>query len=140
MQKILELLLVEDNDGDVEMTLRAFQEDSTCNISVANDGIEALDFLHKRGKFLEAPNPQLILLDLNMPRMNGKEFLDVVKQDSQFKVIPIIMLTSSDSAKDIRECYERHVNCYVIKPFDGKEFREAVKQVVHFWRGLGQLL
>src|SRR5579872_6647103 len=120
MQTSLDILLVEDNDGDVEMTQRACRDNPTCTISVANDGIEALDFLFRRGKFPDARIPQLILLDLNMPRMNGKEFLEIVKQDPKLKIIPVIMLTSSDSTKDIHECYERHVNCYVVKPFDGR--------------------
>ncbi len=140
MKTPLEILLVEDNEGDVEMTERAFRDKKpACNISVANDGIEALDFLFKRGKFPDAPAPQLILLDLNMPRMDGKKFLEVVKEDIKLKSIPVIMLTSSQSPTDIRECYERHANYYVVKPFDGKEFADAVRQVVSFWSNLGQL-
>lgn len=140
MHTPLEILLVEDNEGDVEMTQRVFRDGKpACNISVANDGVEALDFLFKRGPFASTPTPQLILLDLNMPRMDGKRFLEMVKEDAKLKSIPIILLSSSQSAKDIRECYERHASCYVVKPFDGKDYAEALRQIVNFWGGLGQL-
>ena len=140
MRTPLEILLIEDNEGDVELTQRVFRDGTPpCNISVANDGVEALDFLFKRGNFANMPTPQLILLDLNMPRMDGKKFLEIVKEESELKAIPVIMLTSSQSAKDIRECYERHANSYVVKPFDGKEYAEALRQIVSFWSGLGQL-
>jgi len=140
MNNVLEILLVEDNEGDIEMTQRAFQDGkSACNISVVNDGMEALDFLNKRGDYANAPSPQLIFLDLNMPRMDGKQFLDAIKSEAQWKPIPVIMFTSSESPKDIRECYERHASCYVVKPFDGKEFIDAVRRVVDVWNNLGQL-
>ncbi len=136
----LEILLIEDNEGDVEMTQRALRDwKPACNIIVVNDGMEALDFLFKRGKFVETPAPQLILLDLNMPRMDGKRFLETIKIDAKLKAIPIVMLTSSQSPTDIRECYERYVSCYVVKPFNSKEFADAVRQVVGFWSSLGQL-
>lgn len=136
----LEVLLVEDNEGDVEMTRRAFRDGKpSCHISVANDGVEALEFLHKQEKFANAPAPHIILLDLNMPRMDGKRFLEEAKSDAALKAIPVIMLTSSESPNDIRECYERHASCYVVKPFDGKKFADAVRQVVSFWSGLGRL-
>jgi CheY-like chemotaxis protein len=140
MRTTLEILLIEDNEGDVELTQRVFRDGKpSCNISVANDGVEALDFLFKRGNFANKPTPQLILLDLNMPRMDGKKFLEILKEDSELKAIPVIILTSSQSAKDILECYERHANSYVVKPFDAKEYADALKQIVNFWGGLGQL-
>jgi two-component system, chemotaxis family, response regulator Rcp1 len=136
----LHILLVEDNEGDVEMTRRAFKDDkSVCNVSIANDGVEALDFLNKREKFATAPSAQLILLDLNMPRMGGKEFLEKVKTDTALKTIPVVMFTSSQSSDDIRACYERHASAYVVKPFDSKEFAETVREVVNFWTNLGRL-
>ena len=140
MTKPLRVLLVEDNDGDVEMTERAFRDDEpACAISVANNGVEALQFLLKQGNFSEAPTPNLILLDLNMPRMDGKTFLDCVKSDPKLKAIPVVMFTSSQSENDIRDCYERYASCYVVKPFDGKVFVETVQQVVRFWSDLGRL-
>lgn len=136
----LEVLLIEDNEGDVEMTLRAFRDEHRiCNISVANDGMEALDFLYKRGNFANTPTPQIILLDLNMPRMDGKQFLETVKADAHLKAIPVIMLTSSQSPRDIEECYERYASCYVGKPFSANEYAETVRQVVKFWGGFARL-
>ena len=140
MHTELEILLVEDNEGDVEMTKLAFRDNApACRISVANNGIDALDFLHKREKFADAPTPQLILLDLNMPKMDGKRFLEVVKTEAELKAIPVIMLTSSQSPSDIRACYERHASCYIVKPFDVDQFTDTVRQVVVFWSGVGQL-
>ena len=140
MHTELEILLVEDNEGDVEMTKLAFRDNApACRISVANNGIDALDFLHKREKFADAPTPQLILLDLNMPKMDGKRFLEVVKTEAELKAIPVIMLTSSRSPSDIRACYERHASCYIVKPFDVDQFTDTVRQVVVFWSGVGQL-
>jgi CheY-like chemotaxis protein len=140
MHTELEILLVEDNEGDVEMTKLAFRDNApACRISVAHNGIDALDFLHKREKFADAPTPQLILLDLNMPKMDGKRFLEVVKTEAELKAIPVIMLTSSQSPSDIRACYERHASCYIVKPFDVDQFTDTVRQVVVFWSGVGQL-
>ena len=140
MHTELEILLVEDNEGDVEMTKLAFRDSTpACHISVANNGVEALNFLHKREKFADAPTPQLILLDLNMPGMDGKQFLEIVKTEAELKAIPVIMLTSSQSPSDIRACYERHASCYVVKPFDADRFIDTVRQVVVFWSAVGQL-
>jgi len=140
MHAELEILLVEDNEGDVEMIKLAFRDNGpACRISVTNNGMEALDFLHKREKFADAPTPQLILLDLNMPRMDGKRFLEVIKTEAELKAIPVIMLTSSQSPSDIRACYERHASCYIVKPFDVDQFTDTVRQVVVFWSGVGQL-
>lgn len=133
------VLLVEDNEGDVEMTQRALRDGKPeCTLAVANDGIEALEYLAKSAEPADAGMPRLILLDLNMPRMDGKRFLDSVKADARFRAIPVVMLTSSESPGDIRECYERQASCYVVKPFDGREFANAVKQIVAFWGTLGR--
>ena len=140
MPAILEILLVEDNEGDIELTQRAFREEAqTCHISVVNNGIEAMEFLQKEGAYATAPTPQLILLDLNMPRMDGKCFLETIKAHDRLKVIPVVMLTSSQSPTDIRECYERHASCYVVKPFSGTEFATTVRGIVNFWRCVSQL-
>ena len=140
MQNPLHILLVEDNEGDVEMTERALQSITPpCHLTVVNNGQEALDLLLRRGRYAEAVTPQLILIDLNMPRMDAKRFLERVKQEPGLGAIPIIVLTSSQSPTDIRECYERHASCYVVKPFDGKEFMSAIKQIANFWGSLAQL-
>jgi len=140
MPTSLDILLVEDNEGDVELTKRALRDGQpACTLGVANDGLEAMDFLMKRGRFPDAVDPDFILLDLNMPKMDGKRFLELVKEDAKLKAIPVIMFTSSQSPVDIRDCYERHASCYVVKPFDGKEFTNTVRQVVRFWGSLGQL-
>ncbi len=140
MQNSLNILLVEDNEGDIEMTERALSgAKPACNLSVVNNGLEALDFLLKRADFVNAATPELIFLDINMPRMDGKKFLEAVKGETQLKAIPVVMLTSSQSLKDIGECYARHANCYIVKPFDGKEFISVVKQVVTFWSDLARL-
>lgn len=135
-----EILLVEDNEGDVEMVLDALQSEPLgYNISVANNGREALDTLFKHGAFQDAPTPQLILLDLNMPQVDGKILLKLIKQEERLLTIPVVVLTSSNAPSDIREVYTCHANCYVIKPFDGKEFKHAIKQLVGFWHGLVKL-
>jgi two-component system, chemotaxis family, response regulator Rcp1 len=140
MRTSLEILLVEDNEGDVELTQRAFRDgEPVCNISVATNGLEAVDFLHKKKKFASAPTPHLILLDLNMPLLDGKEFLEIIKKEPRFKAIPVVVLTSSQSPADIWDCYERQASFYVVKPFDGIEFMGMVRQIVSFWRTLGQL-
>lgn len=140
MTQSLEILLVEDNEGDVEMTQRALRDSApACHLSVVNDGVEAMDLLHKRGPFTNAPTPQIILLDLNMPRMDGIRFLEQAKADAALKSIPVIVFTSSQSSRDIQECYERQASCYIVKPFDGEEFANAVQQVASFWGNLGQL-
>lgn len=140
MAEALRVLLVEDNEGDVEMTQRALRDSKpACKISVANDGIEALAFLRKEGTFTAAEMPQIILLDLNMPRMDGKRFLETIKTDDRFKAIPVVMLTSSESTQDIRACYERYASGYIVKPFDAKDFSTRLKQVVNFWGEVGRL-
>ena len=133
MKTPLQILLVEDNEGDVEMTRRAFRDEPACNLSVVNDGVEALEFLSRQGAYADAPSPHIILLDLNMPRMDGRELLEAVKADSKWKSIPVVMLTSSNSPADIRDCYERQASSYVVKPFDGREFGRAIRQAVYFW-------
>lgn len=136
----LEILLVEDNEGDVLLTKHAFRgAKPTCNISVAHDGVEALELLRQRGEFTDPPVPQLILLDLNMPRMDGRQFLEAVKQDEALRAIPVVMLTSSRSPTDVRECYDRHASCYVVKPFDGHEFEDAIRRILSFWGSLALL-
>ena len=128
------ILLVEDNEGDVLLTLEAFEE---CNvkteISVAKNGQEALDFLFKRDKYLNAKRPDLILLDINIPIFNGHEVLQQIKTDPELKKIPVIMLTTSSNQKDIDKAYENHCNSYVEKPLNIIEFLAAIVKIEQFW-------
>ncbi|WP_443750219.1 response regulator [Asticcacaulis solisilvae] len=137
----LDILLVEDNEGDVEMTRRALSRAGTpCTLSVANNGNQALDYLHGEATGgLPPSRPDLILLDINMPRMDGKTFLRTVKHDESLKAIPVVMFTSSESPTDIRECYESYASGYVVKPFDGRQYAERLDQVVNFWGRIGEL-
>lgn len=136
----LEVLLIEDNEGDVEMTRRALRTSTPpCRVSVAANGQQALEFLNRQGRFEEAVRPNLILLDINMPRMDGKVFLTQVKAEAEFRTIPVVMFTSSESHADINDCYERQASCYVVKPFDGGRYAETVREVVRFWGEVAQL-
>ncbi|TVP53169.1 MAG: response regulator [Mongoliibacter sp.] len=134
------ILLVEDNEGDIILTLDAFEESKIkTDISVAKNGQEALDFLYKRGEFENAEKPDLILLDINMPIFNGHEVLKQIKQDPNLKKIPVIMLTTSSSQKDIDTAYENHSNSYVKKPIDMDEFLKAILKIEEFWLQLSTL-
>jgi CheY-like chemotaxis protein len=137
MTQPFEILVVEDNEADVEMVRRSLRDViPVCNLSAASDGSEALDFLFRRGRFQGAPRPHLVLLDLNMPGMNGKEVLKIMKVDEELKAIPVVVLTSSEAPSDIRESYAHHANCYVVKRFDGGDFKDAIREIVSFWRNL----
>jgi CheY-like chemotaxis protein len=141
MKTLKRILLVEDNVKDSELTLAALAESHVANdIVVARDGVEALDYLYARGRFAgrEPGMPAVMLLDLKMPRMDGLEVLRYLKQDSQFRTLPIVMLTSSREEPDLAEAYALGVNAYVVKPVDFQQFFEAVKEVGAFWGVLNQ--
>lgn len=130
----IEILLVEDNPGDVLLTREALEESKVLNnLHVVNDGDEALEFLYQKGKYADAPQPDLILLDLNLPRRDGREVLAEIKEDSRLRVIPIVILTTSTSEEDILNTYELHANCYITKPLDLHQFVKVVKSVEDFW-------
>ncbi|MPS69642.1 response regulator [Novosphingobium aerophilum] len=138
--KPFKILIVEDNEGDVEMTQRALSTaQPPCSLTIAHDGLQALDLLRHEPGTPAPPIPQLILLDINMPRMDGKELLAAVKADDRLRHIPVVMFTSSESPTDIRECYERHASCYVVKPFNGRKYAEALHDVVTFWSTTSRL-
>lgn len=140
MKKPLKILLVEDNDGDVLLVQRTFKsKNELCHISVVNDGIQGMDYLFKRNGFEDADTPQVIILDLNIPKMDGKQFLQAIKEQEEFRSIPVIVLTSSQSQKDIDECYAIHASCYVVKPFDHVEFSKVLETLVNFWVNFAQL-
>ena len=130
----IEILLVEDNPGDVRLTIEALKEGKVSNeINVAVNGIEALAFLRREGKYENAPKPDLILLDLNLPKKNGREVLAEIKMNSHLKCIPVVILTSSQAEKDIVATYNLHANCYITKPVDFDQFIKVVKSIENFW-------
>lgn len=130
----VEILLVDDNPADVALTQEAFLENKLCNnLNVVNDGVEAMDYLRKMGKYASAPTPDIILLDLNMPRKDGREVLAEIKADDVLKYIPVVIMTVSKDDKDILESYRLHANCYVKKPVKFAEFVEVVKALENFW-------
>lgn len=136
----VEILLIEDNSGDVLLTKEAFEEiDFKDRINVARDGDDAMDYLRKRGPYKDVSRPDLILLDLNLPRKDGREVLEEIKSDPELRSIPVIILTTSKSERDIRICYDLHANCYITKPVDFEEFLKIVKYIVDFWLGLVKL-
>ncbi len=128
------ILMVEDNPTDVMITKEALEHAKVLNtLHVVEDGMEALDFLHHRGKHAKAPQPDLILLDLNMPRKNGQEVLAEIKADKRLKQIPVVVLTTSKAEEDVVKAYGLHANCYVIKPVDFDVFAEVVRSIQQFW-------
>jgi chemotaxis family two-component system response regulator Rcp1 len=129
-----EILLVEDNPADVRLTMEALKEGKIANnLNVAYDGVEALEFLKKMGKYAKAPSVDLILLDLNLPRKDGREVLAEVKADDSLKRIPVVVMTTSKAEEDILRSYNLHANCYVVKPIDFDKFIEVVKAIEDFW-------
>ena len=134
------ILLVEDNPADVRLTQEALKEAKVRNeIHVASDGEQAMDFLHKRGKNEGAKRPDVILLDLNLPRKSGLEVLKEIKEDSELKRIPVVVITSSKAEQDIVRTYNLHANCYVTKPVDLNQFLEVVKSIEDFWLSIVRL-
>ncbi|ELY31037.1 response regulator receiver protein [Natrialba magadii ATCC 43099] len=129
-----QILLVEDNPGDVRLTKEAFKQGRIENdLHVVSDGTEALEFLHQRNEYADAPRPDLILLDLNLPRTDGEEVLEELKGDSELRSIPVIVLTSSRAEEDVAKSYELHANAYLTKPVDPDEFIETVRAFEKFW-------
>jgi chemotaxis family two-component system response regulator Rcp1 len=130
----IEILLVEDNPDDASLTVETLQEGRIRNnVTVVGDGVEAITFLRRQGKHANAPRPDLILLDLQLPRKNGREVLAEIKDDLELRAIPVVILTTSSSEKDVFETYQLHANCYVTKPVDLDEFIGAVRQIEDFW-------
>jgi chemotaxis family two-component system response regulator Rcp1 len=130
----IEILLVEDNPGDARLTREALRDAKVRNnLHVAPDGVEALAFLRRQGKHATAPTPDLILLDLNLPKKDGREVLEEVKGDEQLRHIPIVILTTSQAERDIAESYRLRANAYVTKPVDLEQFLRVVQSIEHFW-------
>lgn len=138
--EIKRILIVDDSPKDVELAIAALSENNMANeIIVAEDGEEALDYLYKRGKFIDEHGfPAVILLDIKMPKMNGIEVLRHIRNDSKFKLIPVIMVTSSREEKDLVESYKLGANSYVVKPVDFTQFMEAIKILGQYWAIVNQ--
>jgi CheY-like chemotaxis protein len=132
--KPIEVLLVEDNPGDVRLTQEAFREGRVQNqLNVVGDGEEALSYLRQEGEFSEATRPDLILLDLNMPKKDGRQVLQEIKEDEDLKRIPVVILTTSEAEEDILRTYDYHANCFITKPVDLHQFLNVVKFIEDFW-------
>jgi len=130
----IEILMVEDNPGDIRLTVEALKEAKVRNnLHTVEDGVEALAFLRREGRYAEAPRPDLVLLDLNLPKMNGREVLAVIKEDPDLRRIPVVILTVSQAEQDIVKSYNLHANCYITKPVDLDQFLEVVKSIENFW-------
>lgn len=134
VSKTIKILLVEDNPGDIRLTQEVFREGKVhSNLSVVTDGVEALAFLHQKGKYVNAPRPNLILLDLNLPKKNGCEVLMEIKADPDLKSIPVVILTTSNASQDILKTYALHANCYIKKPVDLEQFFTVIRSIENFW-------
>jgi two-component system, chemotaxis family, response regulator Rcp1 len=132
--KPIEILLVEDNPGDVRLTVEALREAKVANqLHVVADGVKAMSFLRREGRYADVPRPDLILLDLNLPRKDGREVLAELKQDADLKCIPVVVLTSSAAEQDIVQAYNLHANCYITKPVDLEQFLRVVRSIEDFW-------
>jgi two-component system, chemotaxis family, response regulator Rcp1 len=130
----VEILLVEDNPGDMRLTQEALKEGKVYNnLHWAKDGVEALEFLRRTGKHANSPRPDIILLDLNLPRKDGREVLEEIKRDGELKHIPVVVLTTSKAEEDVARSYELHANCYVTKPVDLEKFISVVQAIDRFW-------
>ena len=130
----VEILLVEDNPGDVRLTKEALKEGKVySNLHTVKDGVEAMEFLRRKGKYKEVPRPDIILLDLNLPKKDGREVLEEIKTDDDLKRIPVVVLTTSKAEEDVLRTYNLHANCYVTKPVDLEQFIVVVKSIDMFW-------
>jgi CheY-like chemotaxis protein len=130
----VEILLVEDNPGDERLTREALKEGKVySNLHWVKDGVEAMEFLQQKGKYKDAPRPDIILLDLNLPKKDGREVLQDIKSDENLRRIPVVVLTTSKAEEDVLRSYNRHANCYVTKPVDLEKFIVVVKSIDVFW-------
>ena len=138
--KPIQILLVEDNEGDILLTTEALEDSKIINkVSVVKDGKQAIDFLNRKEPFQAESLPNLILLDINLPKKNGHEVLKYIKASKKYRQIPIIMLTTSSSQKDILDAYSNYDNCFITKPVEVNEFVKAVAKIENFWISIVQL-
>ena len=132
--KPIDILLVEDNPADIRLTLEAFKEGKVGNnLHVVENGEDAIAFLKQEGKYNDVPHPDLILLDLNLPKKDGREVLEEIKKEPELKRIPVVILTTSKAEEDIFKTYNLHANCYITKPIDLNQFIKVVKSIENFW-------
>lgn len=132
--KPVEILLVEDSPTDALLAKEALELSKVCNrLHVVVDGVEALEFVRRQGKYSSSPRPDLILLDLNLPKKDGREVLMEIKSDEQLRIIPVVVLTTSTHETDVLKAYGLHANCYIVKPIDFEKFREVVRSIENFW-------
>ena len=130
----VEILLVEDSPSDTDLTIEALQAgDIPCNLSHVEDGVEAIEFLNRKNSYAGAPRPDLILLDLNLPRKDGREVLAELKLDPDLRTIPVVVLTTSKDDRDISQAYQLQANCYIAKPVDFEQFVSVLRAIEHFW-------
>jgi CheY-like chemotaxis protein len=130
----VEILLVEDNEGDIGLVEEVFEEGRiNNNLNITEDGEEAMEFLRKEGEFANSPRPDLILLDLNLPKKDGREVLEEIKEDENLRRIPVVVLTTSKAEKDILKSYDMHANSYITKPVDFDQFIKVIKSIEDFW-------
>ena len=130
----IDILLVEDSPSDTDLTVEALSAGKVANrLSIVEDGVQAMEFLHRQGRYADAPRPDLILLDLNLPRKDGREVLAEVKADESLRNIPIVVLTTSQAEQDVLRAYSLHANCYVTKPVDFGQFIEVIRSIEDFW-------
>ena len=130
----IEILLVEDSPSDAEFTVEALKEAKVRNhLSLVEDGVQAMEFLRRQGKYAQAPRPDLVMLDLNLPRKDGREVLAELKADDHLKMIPVVVLTTSRAEEDVLRAYQLHANCYITKPVDFQQFLNVVRAIESFW-------
>ncbi len=140
MNSAIEILLIEDNPADVRLTKEAFSEARIQNsIHVVQDGVSAMNFLHNHEPYQDAPQPDLILLDLNLPKKDGREVLSEIKADSRLRKIPVVILTTSDDEEDVLRSYNLHANAYLVKPIDVLRFVKMIQSLEHFWLSVVKL-
>lgn len=132
--RAVEILLVEDSPSDTELTVEALRDGKVCNhLSIVEDGVLAMEFVRRQGRYAEAPRPDLILLDLNLPRKDGREVLAELKADDRLKAIPVVVLTTSRADEDVLRVYKLQANCYITKPVDFQQFLHVVRTIESFW-------
>jgi CheY-like chemotaxis protein len=139
-EDVIEILLVEDNPGDVRLTQEVLKEGKIRNrLNVVGDGVEALEYLRKQGRFTDAGPQDIVLLDLNLPRMGGREVLEAMKADPELRRIPVVVLTTSTAESDVLAAYDLHANCYITKPVDLSQFEQVIRTIEGFWLSIVRL-